>query len=379
MPSKDISYQVALKLSFCSAATLSEVLGMWPRPFRKLLGREHLSPGITTFPQKAGSHFAHQKMQGFDRRKYHGWWVKHFLVGVQCDYGNGNLYSAFYWMLKPLSKSSYSLLLEHVSAQRSWDLTEALSLSLCKSLSFGETVEVAPAGNIFFETLASYTWLHWNSCRDPIQNGFWKHLWWNLTTANSYSPSDIQYTLHGPSQPYTKVWVATLVLVLFAISIITETCKFVQRICALEWTSELDTPQVPLDDSRRLTFRGLGFGSIWPDAGKKGWWDSQVETPKRYNEKEPFGSHGSCPCISRKMLRLLRKATYNCCTSLGGMSAYFHNCKMQVTRVKFAWNKSLTANFCATKNGSWSNCQGWDALVGSPFDLGVQPHAARHY
>ena len=141
MPSKDISYQVALKLSFCSAATLSEVLGMWPRPFRKLLGREHLSPGITTFPQKAGSHFAHQKMQGLDRRKYHGWWVKHFLVGVQCDYGNGNLYSAFYWMLKPLSKSSYSLLLEHVSAQRSWDLTEALSLSLCKSLSFGETVE----------------------------------------------------------------------------------------------------------------------------------------------------------------------------------------------------------------------------------------------
>ena len=141
MPSKDISYQVALKLSFCSAATLSEVLGMWPRPFRKLLGREHLSPGITTFPQKAGSHFAHHKMQGFDRRKYHGWWVKHFLVGVQCDYGNGNLYSAFYWMLKPLSKSSYSLLLEHVSAQRSWDLTEALSLSLCKSLSFGETVK----------------------------------------------------------------------------------------------------------------------------------------------------------------------------------------------------------------------------------------------
>lgn len=41
------------------------------------------------------------------------------------------------------------------------------------------------------------------------------------------------------------VWVATLVLVLFAISIITETCKFVQRIC-------------------------LGFGSIWPDEMR--WW-----------------------------------------------------------------------------------------------------------
>ncbi len=44
MPRKNMSYQVALKLSFCSAAT--DVLGMWPRPFRKLLG-EHLSPGIT--------------------------------------------------------------------------------------------------------------------------------------------------------------------------------------------------------------------------------------------------------------------------------------------------------------------------------------------
>lgn len=41
------------------------------------------------------------------------------------------------------------------------------------------------------------------------------------------------------------VWVATLVLVLFIISIITETCKFVQRIC-------------------------LGFGSIWPDEMR--WW-----------------------------------------------------------------------------------------------------------
>ena len=121
-----------------------------------------------------------------------------------------------------------------------------------------------------------------------------------------------------------------------------------------ERVSWMDTPQVPLDDSRSLPFRGLGFGSIWPDAGKKGWWDSQVETPKRYKEKEPFGSHGSCPCIdSRKMLwRLLWQATYNCSTSLGGMSAYFHNCKMQVTRVKFAWNQFVTANFCTTKNGS---------------------------
>eukprot|EP00913_Durusdinium_trenchii_P013136 g12331.t1 len=41
------------------------------------------------------------------------------------------------------------------------------------------------------------------------------------------------------------VWVATLALVLFVISIITETCKFVQRIC-------------------------LGFGSIWPDEMR--WW-----------------------------------------------------------------------------------------------------------
>lgn len=85
MPSKDISYQVALKPSFCSAATLSEVLGMWPRPFRKLLGREHLSPYyhlhlVRTNPRKSWISFCPPKMQGFgvDKRKYHGWWVSLF-------------------------------------------------------------------------------------------------------------------------------------------------------------------------------------------------------------------------------------------------------------------------------------------------------------